>query len=385
MHQPVIPGLPDDLALLCLAKVSHGYHGLLESVSKSWRDMIRSADYAHYRAKHGCCGDWLFVLTEQSNNQWVAFDPEADRWHPLPKVSGDCSVGQHFGFSCVCVYNRLLVIGGSYAPLDSVISGKVYVAGGRNLSCTKGLALAEVYDPLTDKWEELPPMPTPLMDCLGLSYRGKFHVLSDQVGLSETNITQVFNPSINTWCTMEDIWPFSRAMQFAVQVMCDGRVYTVVDWGESLIKTRDSEGGEWYTVGSVPSVILTTHTRALEAFSYGFASLRDELYILGGKVLKWEEAGAGRFDIVRLDLDVHPWKRKVVLDQVERDNAIVMANAITANIAWVSVFSRRRDGHSDIHGRHVWLAFEFSVPLEDGTGWISLMKNSSSVWLAFLL
>lgn len=191
MHQPIIPGLPDDLALLCLAKVSHGYHGLLESVSKSWRDMIRSPDYAHYRAKHGCCGDWLFVLTEQSNNQWVAFDPEADRWHPLPKVSGDCSVGQHFGFSCVCVYNRLLVIGGSYAPLDSsvliqrplitdnvlqfdpfkkqwtsvarmrtprshfacsVISGKVYVAGGRNLSCTKGLALAEVYDPLTDKY-----------------------------------------------------------------------------------------------------------------------------------------------------------------------------------------------------------------------------------------
>uniref|UniRef100_A0A6N2MWE2 F-box domain-containing protein n=1 Tax=Salix viminalis TaxID=40686 RepID=A0A6N2MWE2_SALVM len=446
MHQPIIPGLPDDLALLCLAKVSHGYHGLLESVSKSWRDMIRSADYAHYRAKHGCCGDWLFVLTEQSNNQWVAFDPEADRWHPLPKVSGDCSVGQHFGFSCVCVYNRLLVIGGSYAPLDSsvpiqrplitdnvlqfdpfkkqwtsvarmrtprshfacsVISGKVYVAGGRNLSCTKGLALAEVYDPLTDKWEELPPMPTPLMDCLGLSYKGKFHVLSDQVGLSETNITQVFNPSINTWCSMEDIWPFSRAMQFAVQVMCDGRVYTVVDWGESLIKTRDSEeGGEWYTVGSVPSVILTTHTRALEAFSYGFASLRDELYILGGKVLKWEEAGAGRFDIVRLDLVrvcnpvARPlkWKETRPMcgpacgsilgcasleEEIERDNAIVMANAITVNIAWVSVFSRRRNGHSDIHGRHVWLAFEFSVPLEDGTGWISLMKNSSSGWLAF--
>lgn len=145
-------------------------------------------------------------------------------------------------------------------------------------------------------------MPDPRMDCIGLSYEGKLHVLSDQVGLSDMNTTQVFNPSNETWCTMEDIWPFSKAMQFAVQVMCDRRVYTVVDWGESLIKTRDSEGGEWFNVGSAPSVILPDHTQALEAFSYGFAALRDELYILGGKVLKWEEAGAGRFDIVRLGL-----------------------------------------------------------------------------------
>ncbi|KDP28026.1 hypothetical protein JCGZ_19106 [Jatropha curcas] len=341
VHQPVIPGLPDDLALRCLAKLSHGHHGVLETVSKRWRDLIRSSDYACYKAKEGWCGNWLFALTEQSKNQWIAYDPEADRWHPLPKFLGDYADWHHFGFSCVCVYNRLLVIGGSYTPHDSslpnqkplitdhvlqfdpfrkewksmakmrtprshfasgVISGKVYVAGGRNSSCTRGLAYAEVYDPLADKWEELPPMPNPQMDCLGLSYKGKLHVLSDQVGLSDMNASQVFDISSKGWCTVEDIWPFSKAMQFSVQVMGDGQVYTVVDWGESLIKTRDCEKGEWYNVGAVPSVTLHNHARALEAFGYGFATLREELYILGGKVLKWEEAGTGRFDIVRLGL-----------------------------------------------------------------------------------
>ncbi|XP_015574720.1 F-box/kelch-repeat protein At1g16250 isoform X1 [Ricinus communis] len=344
IHQPIIPGLPDDLALRCLAKLSHGHHGLLETVSKRWRNLIRSLDYGHYKSREGWCGNWLFVLTEQSKNQWVAYDPEADRWHPLPNSSEDYAGWQHFGFSCVCVSNRLLVIGGSYMPNDSslphqkplitdqvlqfdpfkkewksmarmrtprshfacsVISGKVYVAGGRNLSCTRGLALAEVYDPLLDKncrWDELPPMPNPQTDCLGLSYKGKLHVLSDQVGLSDMNASQVFEPSKESWCIVKDIWPFSRAMQFSVQVMGDGQVYTVVDWGESLIKTRDSEKGEWYNVGAVPSVILHNHTRALEAFGYGFATLREELFVLGGKVLKWEEAGNGRFDIVRLDL-----------------------------------------------------------------------------------
>lgn len=341
MQQDIIPGLPDDLALRCLAKVSHGYHGVLETVSKRWRDLIRSAEYANYKARQGWFGNWLFVLTERSSDQWIAYDPEADRWHPLPKIPRVLCGWQHFGFSCVCVSSKLYVIGGSFAPTGSafprqspvttnevmqfdpctkqwtgvasmrtprshfaccVISGKVYVAGGGNLSQAKGLALAEVYDPVTDRWEELPPMPRLQMDCLGLSYKGEFHVLSDLVGLAELNTSEVFCPANNTWRTVLDIWPFSRAMHFAVQVMGDDQVYTVVDWGESLVKTRDTEKGEWYSVGSVPSVLLPQHSRALEAFGYGVSTLRNELYVLGGKVLKWEDAGAGRFNIVRLDV-----------------------------------------------------------------------------------
>lgn len=339
VSQPTIPGLPDDLALRCLAMVSHGHHGLLKTVSRRWRDLIRSREYACYKAKEGWSGTWLFVLTEQSNNQWVAYDPDADRWHPLPKPSGYADM-HHFGFSCVCVNNKLLVIGGSCMPNGlslpqqtlitdrvlqfdpfynewksmarmrtprsnfacTVMSGKVFVAGGRNLAFPRGLVLAEVYDPLTDKWEELPPMPNPQMDCLGLSYKGKFHVLGDQVGLSETTPLQIFDPSNKTWFIKEDTWPFSRATQFSVQVIGDCQIYAVIDWGESLIKTRESENGEWYNVDALPPVTLENHTRALEAFGYGFATLKEEVYVMGGKVLKWEEAGNGRFDIVRLDL-----------------------------------------------------------------------------------
>lgn len=194
VHQSIIPGLPDDLALRCLAMVSHGYHGLLETVSKTWRYLIRSLDYANYKAREEWCGNWLFVLTEGSNNEWVAYDPEADRWHPLPKILTVHADRKHFGFSSISVGNRFFVIGGSYAPHDpafphqrpfitnevmqfdpfkkqwtnvatmltprshfacSAVYGKIYVAGGRNLSCTRGLALAEVYDPVADKYVPL--------------------------------------------------------------------------------------------------------------------------------------------------------------------------------------------------------------------------------------
>ncbi|CAN1141395.1 F-box/kelch-repeat protein At1g16250 [Linum perenne] len=338
-HLPIIPGLPDDLAFRCLAKLSHGYDGILEAVSKRWKHLICSSEYANYKETQGLCGNWLFVLTEQSQGQWLAYDPEADRWRPLPK-SADSSDWHHSEFSCVCVHNRLFVIGGTYTQHDSegyqkafvtnqvlqfdpfqrkwtrvasmltprskfacsVVSGKIYVAGGCHLHPTGQTSLVEVYDPLTDKWEELPPMPIPQADCLGLSYQGRFYVVSNQAGLSDGNTSQVYDESDKTWTTRRGVWPFSRAMQFGVEVMRDGQVYTVVDGVERLIKTRDSEDGEWYSVGSVPAVILNNHARALGAFDCGFASLKGELYVLGGKVIKWEEVGAGRFDILRLDL-----------------------------------------------------------------------------------
>ncbi|KAI4365583.1 hypothetical protein MLD38_021554 [Melastoma candidum] len=339
MHQPIIPGLPDDLALRCLAKVSHGYHGRLEAVSKRWKEFIRSEEFSSFKAREGWCGNWLFVLTEGSDDQWVAYDPHADIWHPLPKIEREQPC-KHLGFSCVCVGNKFLVIGGAYSFSDptsshkkpvitndvfqfdpfrkvwtqassmmtprshfacSVVAGKVYVAGGRNMTNPRGLVIAEVYDPLRDRWEELVPMHLPQMDCIGLSYKGKFHVLSDQVGLLDENMSQVFCPLSGTWSVVQDSWPFSRAMQVAVQVMEEDHIYTLVDWGESLIKTRDSGEAEWYNVGKVPPVILPDHSRPLEVFDYGFAALGRELYVMGGKVLKWEESGAGSFNIGKLN------------------------------------------------------------------------------------
>lgn len=337
--ESIIPGLPDDLSIRCLAMLSHGYHGLLQSVSKKWRNVVNTSDYSNLKASHGWCGNWLFVLTECDNTQWIAYDPEPNIWHPLPKIPRSFPGWHHYGFACVCVRNRFLLIGGSYGLHEpvyphqkpivtneviqfdpfkqqwqrvanmlyprshfacSVVCGKVYVAGGRSFCCTKGLSSAEVYDPLLDRWDELPSMSIIQMDCVGLTYKGGFHVLNDHLGLPDQNKSEVFNPSDKTWHEVENTWPFSRAMQFAVTVAGNGRVYTVFDWGESCIKTRDSDEEEWYNIGSVPPVVLTNHTRPLEAFGYGFAALGQELYVVGGKVLKWDESGAGRFDIVKL-------------------------------------------------------------------------------------
>ncbi|XP_042446495.1 F-box/kelch-repeat protein At1g16250-like [Zingiber officinale] len=189
MSGSIIPGLPNDLALRCLAMISHGYHGLLECVSKRWKHAIRSKYYADLKAEGGWSGDWLFVLGSNNSAMWLAYDPDADRWHPLPQMPGPTSDEEFCRFSCANICNKFLVIGGCYIPRSTVwsetnlsevnsvivfdtfkkewstaasmstkridfactaIGKKVYVAGGRNSYKLQGLASAQFYDPHLD-------------------------------------------------------------------------------------------------------------------------------------------------------------------------------------------------------------------------------------------
>ncbi|CAM8905675.1 unnamed protein product [Rhodiola kirilowii] len=334
VNEALIPGLPDDVALICLAKISHGFLGVLECVCKRWRDVIHSEDYASYKLAKGWCGDWLFVLTEGSENYWSAYDPNADRWHTLPRMP-TCYQGPHFGFSCVSVCNRFLVIGGTYVgPCDSrlsivtnqvfsfdpfkqqwnqiasmstprrdfacsVICGKVYVGGGCNSLFTGGLSSAEVYDPIKDRWEDLPTMLNPRADCYGVSYNNKFCVLSNKLDLSDQKTVEVYNPCDRCWCTVHDEWKLPTKLQSGIIVIND-RLYIVIDWGDNSVQTRNTENGYWYHVGSVPAVTIPDHPRLLESFGYSVCCLRKKLYIIGGKAIKLEERGGRRFDIVKL-------------------------------------------------------------------------------------
>ncbi|MQL79716.1 hypothetical protein Taro_012160 [Colocasia esculenta] len=334
----LIPGLPDDLALICLARISYGYHGILECVSRRWRDTFRSKEYSFLKCKEGWCGNWLFVLTEQQPDlQWNAYDPDANKWHPLPMMPMINCESIHRGFSCVTLCKKLLVLGGYYLSLTkegspdpykptvatddvmcfdpfekkwsrvrgmrtprydfacAVICGKVFVAGGSD-SSVQGLAMAEVYDVLEDKWEDLPPMPVPLVCCFSISYDGRFHV----IGRNANQLRYfIFDPSDRSWKAVADLWQLYRLARNTTAVL-GGRIYAILEEGLKMLKMSDAEPSNWSTLDAPPFVELPGHSRKLQPSEYGFIGLEGKLYLVGGKAVKYDSV-AHVFNIVKFN------------------------------------------------------------------------------------
>ncbi|CAM8934904.1 unnamed protein product [Rhodiola kirilowii] len=324
VNKALIPGLPDELALLCLVMISHGYLGVLKCVCKRWRDVIGSEYYASYKSRMGRCGDWVFFWDGGIQHQWKAYDPEADRWHDMPSMPR-LNDDSHFGFSCVSACNRFLVIGGAYAndnpdnePIVtnrvqsfdpfrqewsevatmstprakfacSVIGGKVYVGGGCSSLFTDGLSSAEVYDPVNDRWDDLPPLPNPMAHCFGISYNGKFHILECTYGQSTMEYSQLDKQ----WCSRDDMWlrPLDILVRREIVVIND-HIYAVKNNDEEkLVEAFNTQTGDWLHLGSVPPVILPDRPPIHKYFGYGVCGLRNKLYVMGGSVTEVDDRG----------------------------------------------------------------------------------------------
>ena len=90
--------------------------------------------------------------------------------------------------------NHLAVVG---------IGGKVYVAGGRfggGFNSERTAAL-EIFDPATDTWHSLPPMPTPTHGLVGAAFvNGRIHIPGGSAtidGGTGTVIHQVYRPTLS--------------------------------------------------------------------------------------------------------------------------------------------------------------------------------------------
>ena len=90
-HFPLIDGLPDDIALFCLARVPRKYHGVLKCVSKRWRDLVCSEEWRGYRQKHRLDETWIYALCrEKTTDQLRCYqlDPSLPRQGCWTLVSG---------------------------------------------------------------------------------------------------------------------------------------------------------------------------------------------------------------------------------------------------------------------------------------------------------
>lgn len=82
---PLICGLPDDISLLCLARVPRKYHSVLKCVSKRWRELVCSEEWLYYRKKHKLDETWIYALCMDKLDQICCYVLD-----PSPTSSRKC-------------------------------------------------------------------------------------------------------------------------------------------------------------------------------------------------------------------------------------------------------------------------------------------------------
>ncbi|KNA23759.1 hypothetical protein SOVF_022230 [Spinacia oleracea] len=293
----LIEGLPDAVAIRCLAHVPFNLHPKLEVVSRTWRDALRSRELFKAREEVGSTEEFLCVCAFDPDNLWQLYDPLHDIWITLPVFPSKIRHLAHFG--AVSTGGKLYVLGGgseavdpstgdqdgsfatnevwSYDPVMRkwaqcapmlvpramfaccVLDGKIVVAGGFTI-CRKSIAHAEVYDPEKDTWVSIPDLPyTHNSACSGVVIGGKMHVVHK--GLS---MVQVLESPCDGWVVEDHGWlqgPMA-VVKGVLYVMTHGLIYKqeadkrkVVVSASEVRKRIGSAmigvGGEIYVVGGV--------------------------------------------------------------------------------------------------------------------------------------
>ncbi|KAM0940729.1 putative F-box/kelch-repeat protein KMD1/2 [Dioscorea sansibarensis] len=253
--QALIPGLPEDIALDCLARVPHRFHQGLRPVCRRWCQLVKSPEFYLHRERIGTAEDVIFLVQAQPAEKveggvdrvtsreskaefrlptcaLVAYNVTVDVWG---RVRGEVPV-----FARVAAAGGKVVVMGGWDPeslepmrevgvVDPVtgrrrvgkamptvrsffaaasMGGSVFVAGGHD-SQKNALRTAEAYDVEMDDWVELPAMEEERDECQGAVVGGKFWAVSGYrtEGQGRFDPTaECYDPETEGWIKVEGIW-----------------------------------------------------------------------------------------------------------------------------------------------------------------------------------
>ncbi|XP_055813244.1 F-box/kelch-repeat protein SKIP30 isoform X1 [Solanum dulcamara] len=323
----LIEGLPDAVALRCLARVPFYLHPKLELVSHSWRAAIRSGELFKVRQEVNSSEEFLCVCAFDPDNLWQLYDPMRDLWITLPVLPSNIRHLAHFGV--VSTAGKLFVLGGgsdavdpltgdqdgsfatdevwSYDPVTRewslcasmivpramfaccVFDGKIVVAGGFT-NCRKSISRAEIYDPEKNVWDPIPDLHhTHNTACSGVVIGGKVHVLHK--GLSTV---QVLENVKQGWTVHEYGW-----LQGPMAV-ARGELYVLSHW---LIHRQERETRK----------MVVSASEFRRRIGFAMIGLGDEIYIVGGVIgperWNWDIKLLSDVDVLTLGSERQVWRQ----------------------------------------------------------------------------
>jgi N-acetylneuraminic acid mutarotase len=167
----------------------------------------------------------------------------------------------------------------------AVVEGKIYAIGGSN--GTHRLDVNEVYDPANDTWTTKTSMPTARSGPAIAVYQNKIYVIGGIIGESDpttsgyTGVNEVYDPSTDTWETMESM-PTGSAYLDAnvvgdkIYVICGvkhGGVFPFQQYADEN-QVYDPSNDSWSTKTPIP----------IGNLGYSSAVVDKKIYIIGAQL-----------------------------------------------------------------------------------------------------
>lgn len=245
-------------------------------------------------------------------NITVKYDPITNTWESIASLP----IYNGWGTVVAC-QNKIYVIGGNseiptqvYDPTTdtwanrtsipttrsllqaNVVNGKIYVISGQKPSFY-GIAdpsdVNDVYDPLTDSWSSMSPIPIPVEGYASAVLDNKIYLIrggtAANVAQNATNQVQIFDPQTNQWTNGTPIpvgVAYARACT-TTGLLAPKRIYVI--GGANVANSRNTssfatdlnqvytpETGNWSVAASLPA----------PRWKSTLVNVDDELYMIGG-------------------------------------------------------------------------------------------------------
>lgn len=316
--ESLLPQLPDDMAIQCIARVPRFFYPRLALVSRAWCAVIRSPDLFASRISAGASRPFLCVDVRTSSevSRWYLIDLQSGS--PRPLVPLPPPPIQAAGSACAALGPLLFVLGGSVEGVATAavqifdarfnrwrlgprmraarefaaagtVDGRMYVAGGCLPSCDHW---AEVLEVQAGRW-------APVASPVGVREKwmhgsvvleGKLLAVADRGGL-------LFDPAAGTWSPVSTVLDMGWKGRAAV---VDGIIYSYDFLGK--VKGFDPAADKWREVEGVNEDLPKFLSGATLANLGGFLCVLWEGKKMNGRrgmeimcaAIKVDKADAGR-------------------------------------------------------------------------------------------
>ncbi|KAL7150591.1 hypothetical protein ABFS83_05G123600 [Erythranthe nasuta] len=166
-HQSLLPGIPDDIAQLCLSLVPPS---ILYSVCRSWRRLIYAPSFPPFLSLYAVLLPAETHPHASNSVEFSSFDPISSNWNALPPPPSDPPL--RFLFRHPSFISRNL-------PIQTLaVSGNLVVLAATDDRFLPALPHPLVFNPSSEEWARGPPLSTPRRWCAAGAAGGSIYVAS---------------------------------------------------------------------------------------------------------------------------------------------------------------------------------------------------------------